>query len=119
MQSLLKGFQVRVLSAAVLTLLSACGGVEDIRKTISMEYLDAKTGKPVIYPAGIDAPEVSDAFAIPQLPAGHQASNADINELVKPPSLLPPEQQPSTADEDDKDDKTAMASPQSETSDAE
>lgn len=107
-----------VLSVAAA--LSACGGTEDIRKSVSMEYLDAKTGKPIVYPAGVDAPEVSDAFAIPPLPPGKRANSADINDLVQPPSLLPPEQRPSTVDEDEKnDDKTAMIDPEPEISAAE
>lgn len=103
--------------AAMVAGLSACGGVEDIRKTISMEYLEAKTGKPIVYPAGIDAPEVSNAFAVPPLPPANRANNADINELVVPPSLLPPDA--TDGEDDDPDDKTAMASPRSETGDAE
>lgn len=93
--------------AAVL-ILSACGGPEDIRDSLSMEYLNAKTGKPIVYPAGVDAPKASDAFAIPSVLAGSQAANADINDLVRPPSLLPSEQ-PATADKGDEDGKTVMA----------
>lgn len=104
---------------AMTAILNACGGTEDIRKSISMEYLEAKTGKPIVYPVGVDAPEISDAFAVPPLPQGNRVNNADINSLVSPPSLLPPEQRPSTAEEDGRDDKTAMVGSESEAGDSE
>lgn len=95
-----------VLSVAIG--LSACGGPVDIRDSISMEYLNAKTGKPIVYPAGVDAPKASDAFAIPSVSAGSQTANADINDLIRPPSLLPSEQ-PATANKGDEDDVMANA----------
>lgn len=94
-----------VLSVAIG--LSACGGPVDIRDSISMEYLNAKTGKPIVYPAGVDAPKASDAFAIPSVSTG-QAANADINDLVRPPSLLPSEPPP-TANKGDEDGVMANA----------
>lgn len=109
MNSRLKSTGFKVIGAlAMAVVLNACGGPEDIRDSISMDYLNAKTGKPIVYPAGVDAPKASDAFAIPPVSAGNQSANADINELVRPPSLLPPEQ-PATADKGDGDDKTVMA----------
>lgn len=114
MNSRFKSTGLKAIGAlSVAVVLSACGGPEDIRDSLSMEYLNAKTGKPIVYPAGVNAPKTSDAFAIPPASAGNQSGNADINDLVRPPSLLPPEQ-PVTADKGDEDNKSAMVNAKAE-----
>jgi uncharacterized lipoprotein len=84
-------FRTAVPLVSLIVLLAACGS-NDIRKSISMEYLEAKPSRPVVYPPGVDTPEISDALNVPALPSGNQGVAADINELVSPPSLLTPEQ---------------------------
>jgi uncharacterized lipoprotein len=71
-------------------MLVACGGETLIADRYSLEYLDARTGKTLVYPAGIDVPEQSLEYDIPALSSrAAAAQDYDINQVVKPPRIVP------------------------------
>jgi uncharacterized lipoprotein len=72
-----------------ITMLLACGGETLIEDRYSLEYLDAKPGKPVVYPADVDAPEQSLDYAVPSVAPNAAVQKDDINEVVKPPRIVP------------------------------
>ncbi len=80
-------FRLSVVCAVVV--LSACAGEVVIQDRYSMDYLDAKTGKPLDYPLGIERPMPSLDYAIPALPASVVGKNYDVNEVIKPPRIVP------------------------------
>ena len=85
-----------------LALLAACGGEALIEDRYSLDYLDAKAGKPLVYPEGVDRPEQSSDYTIPALSSRAPRGHYDVNELAKPPRLVP---LPSKDDDKKNDDK--------------
>lgn len=54
-----------------------------------MDYLTAQPGKPLVYPEGVERPERSLEYDIPDLKSKVAVSRYDVNEMVKPPRLVP------------------------------
>ena len=67
----------------------ACGGQMKMEDRHSLEYLNSKQGKPLVYPAGVDRPELSGDFIIPTLTPEQYAQEYDVHKLVEPPRLVP------------------------------
>ena len=90
-QNVLTYFRHCLVLAGASFVLTACGEV-DIRDTVDMEYLEAGQAKPVVYPSGMDKPTESQAYGLPKVPSGPKTTVDNINNLVRPPSLLTAEQ---------------------------
>ncbi|MBN1378488.1 MAG: outer membrane protein assembly factor BamC [Gammaproteobacteria bacterium] len=84
------------LLVTVGTLIS-CAGETLIEDRYSLDYLDAKTGKPLVYPAGLDVPDQSTEYDIPKKVA---TQKYDVNQIVKPPRIVP---LPKEDEDEDKD----------------
>ena len=69
--------------------LYACGGEMSIRDQHSVEYLESAPGKPVIYPTGVKVPEQSQNYIVPKLTAEQEQAKYDLDELARPPRLVP------------------------------
>lgn len=76
------------LGLAGALLCAGCGGQRTIEEVQSLEYMDSREGKALVYPEGVDAPPQSSAYAIPPAPSNAGADEYDINELVRPPELF-------------------------------
>lgn len=73
----------------LILLLVACGGEMSIRDQHTTEYLDSKPGKPLLYPSGVNVPEQSVNYAVPELNKEQAGSKYDLDELARPPRIVP------------------------------
>ncbi len=83
MNAILKSFFLCLAAVALL----GCGSSGEIKDPESLEYMQSRLSKPVVYPKGTSAPKSDNTFAVPDLPAKLDRKY-DLNQLIRPPSLL-------------------------------
>lgn len=96
LRSLIAGF--------VFCTIAACASEVRIGDRYSMEYLDAKLGKPLVYPAGVERPQQLFENSIPTQSSAFTDRYYDVNEVVKPPRIVTVPASPVKENKEDKED---------------
>ena len=87
----------KVICVVSFLMLTSCTGETLIKDRFSLEYLDAKPGKPLVYPEGVQRPEQSLEYSVPKISTRKGRADYNVNEVVKPPRIVPIPEKPVVA----------------------
>lgn len=97
-----------VFALCVSLLVVSCGS--EVRRLKETEYLRTQTGKPLVYPQGLDHPAQEKTFVIPDLSKQAQTSK-EPELLVVPPRLAGVDMSEDKDDEKKSGDKEKESKP--------